>query len=530
MMTATFEKTLRFLSQTENPAAKDILRVLLDDPDWQVRTKAFDVLYLKMDQDLHVELLLHFLKDEERWLETSVVHPDRLARLADAAIRTQDEKLMNLAVNVLLNHRIYDGLKSLVPLLESPREDIAVLGATSIYCLAMSFYQELAACTSAVELRNFDRRREWFSEELEDAVRRFGVHGMTEPLQAFLIVTRKDYPSFLGVMADHHSLACKTILNFLETGDHGGYLRLLLSFIEDTGAPPQIDLIIAKRQDTRFIRYLLEVIGPQPSPTLKQALKRFKEFTWMNPDNPELLETIKGLEPNFVQLMMNISLPRERLIEMLRYVFAHCSPEGRRAAAESFRLLGGDDFNVVMLEAVNDPDPIVCSTILRQIKNRGLKEADQVIMQCVERPEPEVLRTIYELVSDFHIESYLQKVEQLPDPLARALGKIVKKVDPNMEKVLQTELASTAPVRRMAAIDAIRYTDLGHEFQDYLCNALQTDDETKVRIAACKALSCVLTVEAVQHLKAATEERSFAIREAALEAVQHWMTLYNSRK
>ncbi|MGL6196877.1 MAG: HEAT repeat domain-containing protein [Thermoguttaceae bacterium] len=533
MLTATFDKTFKFLAKTENPAAIDLLRVLLDDQDWQVKAQAFETLYLKRDNTIALELFGRILQDEENWMRTSAVNADRIAKLADTAIRSNDENLLKVAIDISLRHRIYDTLKSVLPFLESPREDIAKMAAAAILAFAEKFYEELAACTSATELRNFDRRREWFSEELEDSVRRFSMHGMIEPLKAFLLVTKKDYPSFLSVMGDHHSAASKTIMDLLENGEHPSYMRLLLSFVEDTSAPPQIDIIIGKRKDVKFVRNLLNYIGPAPNPQAKAAYKRFKDFIWLDVNNSDLPEMYKGLEPQFVQLITSISLPREKLLEMFRYVFSHCSPEGRRAAAEALKSMAGDDFNQLIIENVDDQDGATCSALLRLVKGRGFKESDQIIMRSVERNDPVVLQTLYELVPDFHVDSFLQKVDQLPEQVARALGRIVRKVDSDFDKTIALEFASTAAVRRIATIHAVKFAGISRDYQDILCRIVQNDEDMNVRTAACDSLSEVLTMEAIKTLKEATEDRSFALRNAALEAVNKWTALYqkmSSRK
>ena len=532
MGTAFFDKTVKFLVQSENPASIDILRILLDNDDWKTKAQAFDALFLKRDAVISLELFSHILLHEPEWLTTTAVNPDRLARLADAAIRSNDLELIRKAIDLILRHRLYDGLKSVLPLMDSPKEELAVLGATAVYDLAEKFYEELAACTSVTEIRNFDRRREWIATELEDTVRRFSVHGMIEPIKALLIVTKKDYSSFLGILADQHSQAVKTILDLLENGEHGGYLRLLLGFVEDASSPPLIDQILCRRKDVRFVRYLLTGIGSGQLPAnSKQALKRFKDFDWLQLDNPDLPAMIEGLEGGFVQLITNISLSRERVIELFRYIFANCSPEGRRVAAESFRGFTGDDYNALIMEVVNDPDPTVCSTILRLIKNRGFKGADQIIANCVDkRSEPEVLQTVYDLMPDFHIDSYLQKVVQLTETGAMLLGRVVRKVDPGTDKALASEIASVLPVRRIAAIRAFQHLGLGKEQQDRLIQIAQEDEDMNVRIAACHALATVLTIEAIRALKDATQDKAFALRTAATEAVEKWTALYNQSK
>jgi HEAT repeat protein len=208
----------------------------------------------------------------------------------------------------------------------------------------------------------------------------------------------------------------------------------------------------------------------------------------MQPDNPELPGLIESYEASFVQLFTNIALPREKLIDMFRFTFAHCSVEGRRAAADALKGFPGDDFNALLLEVVNDADPIVCATVMKLIKSRNMKEVDQVISQCLKRSEPPIMQAVYDIVPDYHIESYLQKVMDLSPEEAFSRGKIVLKVDENTEKVLTTEIVSVVPVRRIAVITAISYMGLGREFQDYLCKMVHEDAETNIRAAACTAL------------------------------------------
>ncbi|MGL6225963.1 MAG: hypothetical protein ACRC10_04965 [Thermoguttaceae bacterium] len=529
-MPAVFDKTVKFLGETENPAACDILRVLLDSQDWPTRSAAFEALYLKKDQTLNLLLLSKFLEDEENWMKVPAVNTDRLARLFEAATRANDPALLTTSIQMVLRWKIYDGLKSLLPFLDSPRADLAKLAGESILSLAEKFYDEMAACTTVAELRNLDRRREWFSAELEDAVRRYSVHGMVEPIKAFLLVARKDYASFLNIMGDHHSAASKKILELIETGDHGSYLRLLLSFLEDSNAPPQIDAIICKRSDARFVRNMLSIAGQAQNAQAKQPYKRFKDFAWMKPNDPHLPELIESEEASFVQLFTNIGLTREKQIEMFRFVFSKCSAEGRRAAAESLRAFPGDDFNALLLDVVNDPDPAACATLMKLVKSRNMKEAEQVIGQCLERSEPQIMQAIYDIVPDYHIESYLQKVVDLDPQEALTRGRIVRKVDENAEKVLSAELVSAVPVRRIAAITAVRYMGFGREYQDYLIKMVREDAETTIRVAACTALGEVLTVESLRTLKEATEERSLALRTAATEAIQRWSQLYAQSK
>lgn len=531
-MTSALFKTITFLAKSDNPAAIDLLRVLLDNKsDPEITEHVFLALYRKHNHDIYMELFLRFLKEEKEWKDSKFITPDRLTKLAGEAFTSGDDRMMQLATQIILRHKLYESIPLLLSFVESHREDWAVLSSKTALALAESFYETLLHCGSELERRNMDRQREWFTQQLEQSVRSYTMHGMIDVLKAYLIVAKKEYGSFLSILGDHLSKVSKAIVKLLEEGEHGSFIRLLLSFIDDPESPALVDNILSGKDDPRFIKNFLVTIGAPPTQQAKTALKRFKSIKWVQLDDPDkLLATIEGAEPCFVHLVSNISIPKETLAELYRFVFKRCSAEARRAAVECLRTLPTEEFSQILVDAVQDPDPIVCSEALRIVKSRNVKDVDQIIMRCVDRPEKEVLDAIYDLLPDFHIEAYLQKIDQLPEPIAKTFGKIVRKIDPSTEKYLGEEISSFAPFRRQAAATAIHRIGIESEFQASLCRLALEDEETNVRVAACTALSELMTKEAIQTLQEAMHDKTYAIRTAAANAVQHWMSLYNRKK
>ena len=517
------EKTVRFLNKSTNPSSEDLLRFLLNDLEKEVREKAFEGLYLKRTPAILLELFHLVTQNEEQWKRADFLTPERMSRLTEEAIRGGDFELVKHGCDVAVRNNLYETLPAINAMLEVPRPEWAELSAETVLKLGTCFYNELADATSEVERRNMDRRREWFASQLEDGVKRYSIHRRLEPIKAYLLVAKKGYPFLLSALADVHSQVCKTIVDLLQNNEEGSYYRLLLSFVDDANSPPVIDLILASKREPKFVRYLLKMVGPNPAQITKDALKRFKEFSWIAPGNEqEIIELIAGEEVSFVQLLANTTLPRETALAMFELVFSLPSVEARRAAVKALRAFNGDDANRILIAAADDPDPVVCSDVLRLLKAKRVKEVDQLIMQNYDRPSDIIRETIYELMPEFRIETFFQRLDQMTENMANILGRVVRSVDPNVRGRISQEVGSAIPVRRRIAINTMRYTKLAPEYEETLIDVFDNDNDNDVRIAACLALGQVLTVDAFQTLQRATSSTNLALQRAGTEAIRNW--------
>ena len=516
------ETTIRFLTKSSNPSSIDLLRFLLKHIDRDVREKAFEGLYLKQDSSLLLELFHLVSHQEQKWFMAEFLTPERMSRLAEEAIRNGDFELARCGCDMAVRNKLYEVLPAISTLLEVLRPEWVELAAEIILKLATCFYNQLADAASDLERRNMDRRREWFAAQLESPVRRYAIHGRIEPVKAFLLVAKKNYPFLLKVLGDVHSQVCKTVVDLLQNNAEGSYHRLLLSFVSDANSPPVIDLILTSREDPKFISHLLKMIGTNPSQNTRDAIKRFKAFRWIFPGNKAIPELIAGEEEAFVQLVAHTALPRETALAMFELIFKLPSVGGHRAAIKAIRAFHGDDVNRILIGAACDSDPCVCSEALRIMKAKRIKEVDQIIMLNCDHPSPLVRETIYDLMPEFRIETFFQKIGLVTETMAHALGKIVRSIDPQVRKRINEEIASAIPVRRRMAIDATRFTDLAPEYEELLIHFVEKDNEIEVRIAACMALAQVLTTGAWQTLQHAAASRNLAMQRAGAEASERW--------
>ncbi|MDR1382821.1 MAG: HEAT repeat domain-containing protein [Planctomycetaceae bacterium] len=521
-MTPFLEKTIRFLANSANPLSIELLQFLLGSSDCDTREKAFTGLYLKNSPEILLQLFGKIRDSEKEWLALPFLTPERMSKIIEPTFQSNNYELTEYACQFAVRNKLYESIKSITLLFKVHHPKWIQMAAQAILQLAESFYSDLADAPSETARRNMDRRREWFASQLEDTVRQFGTHGCIEPIKAYLLVAKKNYPFLINTLNDIHSKVCKTIIDLLQNQEETRFYRLLLSFLDDISSPAIVDIILTSKQEQKFVSSLLQMIGTNPSQQTRSALKRFLDFGWIHSDNEKLPDLIAGLEENFVQLIANSGLPRNTSLAMFDFIFRLPSVEGRRAAIKAIRGFHGEDVKNILIEAVEDSDPQVCSEALRLMKNRKISKVDQIILQKVYHPSELVRHTIYQLTPEFHIENFFRNVGQMTESTASAFGKIVRSIDPNTRKHISQEIQSSIPVRRKVAMDVIRYTGLTEEYEDTLITLAENDDETDLRIDAYWMLANIFSADSYQTLQKAERDRNPLVQQAAIQAATNW--------
>lgn len=521
------EKTIRHLGKSPDPAAADILFFVLDRPEDDLRSLAFDMLYRRKEPEIDIRLFDRFARNEDAWTTSKFLTPERLARLADAAFRSDRAQRRDRAAEVIVRHKLYETLPAVLHDLEGSDESRSRQTRDMLRRLADAFYADLVEAPSETERRNLDRRRDWFVQQLDGPVKRYAVHGIDEVLEALLIVTKKDYPTMRTVMGDYRSAACGKIADLLEFGDHGSYMRVLLGYVGDPNSPGIVDEILSRRSDTAFVRALLTMVGDNPQRELRECLKRFKDFAWLRPDDPGLAEKIEDLEPHAVRLVQASSIPKDKALSLYRFFLTLPSSEARRTTVDVLRRLVGDDVDALLLDFFDDPDPVTCALIFRTLKAHNAKELDRCFLRIVERPEEDIRLALYETMPELHIESFASRIGQMTPQSAKTLGRFVRMVDSNTSKVIADDLASPIPIRRLSACGVAAATGFASDFAERLIELAEGDDEVNVRVAAVSALGTVLRKDAVETVKALLNDRSMDVRDAATVALKQWLTAYS---
>ena len=526
-MTLFQERTIKFIGKSENPAAIEILQQLLSHHDTDFRKLAFNALYLKKNPEIYLQLFKQFLKDEEYWGNPEVIATERLAKLTDAALREATGQHRQAAAEAAMKYKLYEVLPTVVLFCEAQEQQIAELMRKVLLQLAESFYEDIMNAPPG-ERRNFDRKREWFVMQLDPPIKRYSISAIDEAVQALLIVTKKEFDLMKLVAADSRSAMAKKMGEYLRTGTHRSYIRVLLNYVDDPDSPGTMDLIISERSDALFVRKLLEYVGRDPSPDFRSAAKRFTDLAWFRADNPELPALVEGLEPNAVQLLQSVTFPKERVIPLYRFFLERESVESRRAAAESARHLVGEDLNRLLLKFVDNSDSQTAAILFRLLKSREVPGIEDVLPTLIEKPDPIIRQAIYDMVPELHAETFASRIVQMTPMTAQRMGRYVRLVDPNTYKMIDDGIYSPIPIRRTAACKVATATGYAKEFLARIIEMAEQDDEMPVRLVAIAALSTVLVKEALETLQRLAHDQSTDVRDAVEIAVKTWAAEYRA--
>ena len=528
-MTQFQDKAIRFIGKSANPAAIEILTQLLTHHELGFRKLAFGLLYLKKNPEIYVRLFKQFLSDEEFWGNPERIPSERLAKLTDAALREASGKHRQEAAEVAMKYKLYEILPTVVLYVESQNKELSALMRKVLVHLTESFYGDIMDAPPG-ERRNFDRKRDWFVSQLESPVKRYSVSAIDEAIHCLLIITKKEFDLMQLVTKDHRSAAAQKMQEFLRTGTHRSYLRVLLNYVDDPDSPGVMDEIIAERSDPLFVRKLLEFVGSDPSPEFRAALKRFHDLAWFKADNPELPDLVAGLEPNAVQLLQSVSFPKERSIPLYHFFLERESVESRQAAAEAARWLIGEEANWMLLKFVDNSDAKTAATLFRLLKSREAFGLDEILPKLIGRNDVIIRQAIYDTMPELHVETFASRISQMTPMTAQKIGRHVRLVDPNTYKVIDDDIKSPIPIRRAAACKVAMVTGYAKDFLHRIIEIADIDDELSVRLSAISALSTVLMKEALEALLHLRNDRTTDVRDASERAVKDWEAAYRSMK
>ena len=527
-MTPFQEKIIKFIGKSENPSANDVLLHLLTHVDTDFRKVAFNAIYLKKSPELYVLFFKQFIQDEEFWGMPGTVSLERLAKIVTAALRDVSGQYRQAAAEAAMKYKLYELLSTVVMFLESKDEQQVALMRKVLLHLADSLFNDIMEAPPE-ERRNFDRKREWFVSQLDAPIKRYSVSACDEAVQSLLIIGKKDFDLMKLVAGDSRSAVGKKFAEYLRTGTHRSFLRVLLNYVDDPDSPGTIDEIISERSDAIFVRKLLEYVGLDPEPDFRATLKRFSEFAWFRADNPELPTLVAGLERNAVQLLQSVSFPKERVIALYRFFLERESVDSRRAAAESVRWLVGEEINHLLLKFVNNSDPQTAAILFRLLKSREASGIDDVLPELIERPDPVIRQAIYDMMPNLHAETFASHINQMTPMTAQRMGRYVRLIDSNTYKKIDDDINSPIPIRRASACKVAMYTNYTNEFFPRILE-IAWDDEMSVRLPAIAALSTVLVKDALVALKNMENDHSTDIRDAVRMAIQNWAAAYHAMR
>jgi len=510
--------TLDLLKRTHNDAALRVLVPALDSPSAGIREGALAAVLWRRSAEGHREALRRLHTADDRSKAIFQTHVGRVTHVLRDAVLGDDLQLCVNACEAALWFQEYDLIPALLTVLEGESSPNRELAGTTMLKLVDLLYQELAGARRHDGRRDPELIRRHVVAALELSVGRFSKHKRREIVEAYLLLVRRDGAVLKRVLNDPHQSAFLVLVDVLSKSPLPGVIGLLLAFLDDPRTSSAALSIVSKRSDPAFIRYLLRKIGHEPSDPVKQNLKRIESIAWLEHD-AAVLDRLDGAEQHAaVKLAMGCNIPRAKTFAVVKHVLLHGEPMGRRAAAEALSEFNGADANALVLQALDDEDPQVQATVLKQLRHRGVLGALPRLVEKVDSPHAVVRDAARAGLDEFSFPRFLAAYDMLDEEVRRSTGALVKKVDRRTIPQLEAELQSHVRTRRLRALSMARAIGAVKPVEETILGLLRDDDHI-VRAEAARALGRAESAASLKALQEALQDRSAAVEDAARESI-----------
>jgi HEAT repeats len=511
--------TFELLTATENEAAVQVLVLALESTNRYIQDAA---LHAILDRRSHVgqhEIIrrLHLLDDRTR----AVVYEHRASfaqALRDAVLSTDPRVIAN-GCEAALWFREYDLMSTLVSAMEDSANSNAALAATTLLSLAEHLDDELTGPRDYRHKRDPQIARRHALGCLQQSVLRYGMHRRLEPIEAFLLLASRENATLKHVLMDPMHGSYLVVLDVLRHSQRQGIVRLVLGYLDVHHAPLSALHVLAHRGDRAFVERLLQKIGGEPSAVVQANLKRLEHFSWLEGD----LSFVDGLsdvaQHSAVQLIMASGINRAEAFRLVEHMAARGKPIGRRAAAAALAKFTGAEANTLALRLLKDEDPLVQATAARQLRHRGIPGALTILIDLVDSPHRVVRAAARESLTEFSFKRFLGAFDMLDDEVRRSTGMLVAKIDPTTLPSLKAELESPSARRRARGLVVALAIGLARGVEQQAVSLLY-DDDPAVRGEAARLLGDCDGETALASLRAALEDSSPAVQEAAADSLQ----------
>jgi HEAT repeat protein len=221
--------------------------------------------------------------------------------------------------------------------------------------------------------------------------------------------------------------------------------------------------------------------------------------------------------------VVHAGVNRLEAFEVVKYVLAHGQPAARRGAARSLMEFRGAEANQLVLRCLEDRDSEVRASVVRQLRDRGIPNAMQRLLELVSSPEASISRAARESLAEFSFERFLASFDLLNDDVARSTGSLVRRIDDEAIDKLAAEFETRSRTRRLRALHVAVAMNAVGDVQQQVIQML-ADEDHFLRAEAARTLVHCDTPASRQALRERLLDRSPAVQEAAERTLQAFAT------
>jgi hypothetical protein len=517
-------KTWQVLARTQNRATLDVLRAGLRSSSGEVRAEAIRCAVRRNNQDFHRQLIGHFSKmaAAERAIlcEAHSAMPRHMAAALKHAVLEGKVTLCESACQIVEQSRDFDLFPILVQAAERGASEAAAFAKGAMSRLASILHGKLAEGAVSGEPHgrdpSFIRRNVLVA--LERSLNDFGRHHCRAIVEAFLLLAPSDDETLLRILQDPQHSCHTALTDALSSSSSAGAIERLSQLARDTSAPPAALIAMANRTDRQFVEHLLHSMKrPLPLRVLHN-MKRLRRVAWLEEYREMLVDFDAAAQAVAVELAMASGISDDSKFALLSLMMQDGLAEARRLSCSALTQFNCPTATVLILAALDDPDPAVRASVLLQLRPRGIPDALRLLAESLNSPVLEICEAARSALAEFNFVRYRSMFHLLDASAARTTGELVYKVDRTARQGLIEELSSPSVSAKLRGIEMVLAMGAAGDLCDKLIS-LANHENLTVRREAVDALGQCPNVEVENVLQLAMDDPHESIRDTAKEAL-----------
>lgn len=492
-------RTLDVLRASPNLAADDLLVDLADLGLGDVRELALDAVLTRAHRDALIQLVARF----HRLSESMQQRVRRAGGILSHAIRhsylSDDEQVYANACALIRDVPAYDQISLVLGSLEQDsarRPQVAALVET----LAERLAEEVESAPEARSCADIEVVRRQFLASLEGSLRRYARHRTAAVVEAVLVASDPSSTFVRGVLADAGHVCHSPMVDALRTSRDMRVARWLFDLLGSNHPPASVLHVVSQRKDDWFVGELLARTRLLADPAVQASIRQIKEFAWLRADASGLGRLNPEQQTAAVILAANSGVSLADKLATAEFILREGSPEARRAAACSLADFPGADAARLLVECLDDADPLVQLAAVQQIRVRGLPNGLTLLTAKLDHPDERVREAARRGLADYTFERFVRSFDQMDQRSRVQLGSLIARIDPETDAKIREQLRAPHRNQRIRATKIIASLDRLDDFSSEIL-ALVEDPDHLVRRSAIELLESTRDAGLIERLR-----------------------------
>lgn len=513
-MTSPVEKTIRFLLKSGSPSVLPVLIAALDRslPTSLLEEVVTAIIKLNNKKG-HRELIHRFQTFKKPVKQRISEERVLLSHALQQGISSQDEERIIDCLELIRFAEIDSQLPILIKLISEKKPLAEAEMLETFLDLVSSLNEKQQKKDPAISSR-IKKVQQFLSEvclQFEKLSNKDAI------LKAVLILGTPNHLTIQTLLAQKNSECCQMALRLLKESKHPGIMQLLVDSFSTNYPSSQLIKLLQARKDINFIIQLLRWLPKDPNRIQRGNFSRIQSLEWLTLSTEQLEMVPHELQEPLARLISFLGLPTETKRSLQEWIIRNGTPSARNVATDVLSKLEPEKAQQILQNALNSKDEEVQAWSVGQLRSQNIPDAMKTLIGCLEDDSEKVRDAARNELQGFNLDFVISNINKLSPTVCQKVGRLLKKIDPDIAQKLDAELRHPIYHRRLQAIRAIQLLGIAPLVMQRLYEFLE-DDDVPIRRLSAEILATDPTEETLDALKKLTSDPSPRVR----EIVQHF--------